>query len=137
MVLVDSSVWIDHFRAGQHELAHLLAEGLVFMHPFIRGELACGNLKNRVTLLSDLKALPQAHRASDADVMHLLDVRRLWGRGLGWVDIHLLAAALVSNCRLWTLDKRLDSAASALDLSYRRCRDLRGRNDRNRGLPPA
>jgi predicted nucleic acid-binding protein len=119
MVLVDSSVWIAHFRDGQPELADLLIDGLVFMHPFICGELACGNLKNRVTLLSDLSALPRAHRASDADVVHLIDVRRLWGRGLGWVDVHLLAAALVSNCRFWTLDKRLDSAASELALSYR------------------
>jgi predicted nucleic acid-binding protein len=119
MVLVDSSVWIAHFRDGQPELADLLMDGLVFMHPFICGELACGNLKNRVTLLSDLSLLPRAHRASDADVMHLIDVRRLWGRGLGWVDVHLLAAALVSNCRFWTLDKRLDSAASELALSYR------------------
>jgi len=119
MVLVDSSVWIAHFREGQPELADLLTDGLVFMHPFVCGDLACGNLKNRVTLLSDLSALPQAHRASDADVMHLIDVRGLWGRGLGWVDVHLLAAALVSSCRFWTLDKRLDSAASELALSYR------------------
>jgi predicted nucleic acid-binding protein len=119
MVLVDSSIWIAHFRDGQPELADLLTDGLVLMHPFICGELACGNLKKRLTLLSDLSALPQAHRASDADVMHLIDVRRLWGRGLGWVDVHLLAAALVSNCRFWTLDKRLDSVASELALSYR------------------
>ena len=120
MVLVDSSVWIAHFRFGQPELADLLTDGLVFMHPFICGELACGNLKNRVALISDLSALPQAHRACDADVMHLIDVRKLWGRGLGWVDAHLLAAALVSNCFFWTLDKRLDIAASELALKYRR-----------------
>jgi predicted nucleic acid-binding protein len=119
MVLVDSSVWIGHFRDGQPELADLLTDGLVFMHPFIRGELACGNLKNRLTLLSDLSALPPAQLASDADVLHLVNVRRLWGRGLGWVDVHLLAAALVSGCRFWTLDKRLNTAASELALSYR------------------
>ena len=119
MVLVDSSVWIAHFRDGQPALADLLTDGLVFMHPFVCGELACGNLKNRVTLLSDLSVLPQAYRASDADVMHLMDARGLWGRGLGWVDAHLLAAALVSHCRFWTLDKRLDNAASELGLSYR------------------
>src|SRR5438477_7555955 len=112
MVLVDSSVWIAHFRDGHPELADLLNDGRVFMHPFIRGELACGNLKNRVTLLSDLSALPQAHCASDEDATHLIDVRGLWGRGLGWVDVHLLAAALISNCSFWTLDKRLASAAS-------------------------
>ena len=84
MVLVDSSVWIAHFRYRQADLAELLEDGLVLMHPFILGELACGNLKNRVSLLSDLEALPQARRASDADVMHLIDARKLWGRGLGW-----------------------------------------------------
>jgi predicted nucleic acid-binding protein len=120
MVLVDSSVWISHFRDGQPELADLLMDGHVLMHPFISGELACGHLKNRIKLLGDLSALPHAHRASDAEVMHLLNVRRLWGRGLGWVDIHLLAAALVSLCRFWTFDKRLDSAASEFALSYRR-----------------
>ena len=73
MVLVDSSVWIAHFRSAQAELADLLAGGLVFMHPFVCGELACGNLKDRVALLSDLSALPQAHRASDTEVMHLID----------------------------------------------------------------
>jgi hypothetical protein len=89
------------------------------MQPFVSGELSCGNLKNRVTLLSNLSAPPQAPQASDADVMHLIDVRRLWGRGLGWVDGRLLAAALVSNCRFGRLDKRLDSAASKLASSYR------------------
>ena len=118
MVLVDSSIWIAHFRSAQAELADLLAGGLVFMHPFVCGELACGNLKDRVALLSDLSALPQAHRASDTEVMHLIDVRRLWGKGLGWIDAHLLASALVSGCRFWTLDKKLESAAFDLALSY-------------------
>ena len=117
MVLADSSVWIAHFRDGQPALADLLADGLVFMHSFICGELACGNLKNRVALLSDLSALPRAHRASDADVMNLIDVRRLWGKGLGQVDAPLVAA-LVSGCRFWTPDKRLRRAASELELSF-------------------
>jgi predicted nucleic acid-binding protein len=119
MVLVDSSVWIAHFRVRQPVLVDLLTDGQVLMHPFICGELACGNLKNRASLLSDLNALPQAHRVSDADAMHLLDIRTLWARGLGWVDVHLLAAALVSNCRFWTQDKRLHRAASEMALSYR------------------
>jgi predicted nucleic acid-binding protein len=118
MVLVDSSVWIAHFRDGQPALADLLTDGLVLMHPFIGGELACGNLRDRVTLLSDLSALPQAARASDAEVMHLVEARRLRGRGLGWVDAHLLASALVSGCGFWTLDKRLRGAASELKLSF-------------------
>jgi hypothetical protein len=119
MVLVDTSVWIAHFRDGQPELVDLLTDGQVVMHPFIRGELACGNLRNRVEVLFNLNSLPQAPRASDAEVMHLIDVRRLWGRGLGWTDMHLLAAALVSDLRFWTLDKRLGSAAFGLALSYR------------------
>jgi predicted nucleic acid-binding protein len=75
-------------------------------------------LGQRVIDLSDLSALPQAHRASDTEVMHLIDVRRLWGKGLGWIDAHLLASALVSGCRFWTLDKKLESAAFDLALSY-------------------
>ncbi len=119
MVLVDTSVWIAHFRDGERDLVNLLTDGEVVMHRFISGELACGNLRNRVELLSDLNALPQAPQASDAEVMHLIEVRRLWGRGLGWTDMHLLASALVSGCRLWTLDKKLESAAFGLALSYR------------------
>jgi predicted nucleic acid-binding protein len=117
MVLVDTSVWIAHLREGQPVLADLLADGLVLMHPFVAGELACGNLKSRAVILSDLAALPAAQRASDSEVMGLIDERGLWGRGLGWIDAHLLAAALLSNCRLWTLDKKLGLAASELQLS--------------------
>ena len=119
MVLVDSSVWIAHLRTGEPELADLLAAGLVLMHPFIRGELACGNLKNREVLLSDLRLLPSVRCASDEDTLHLIEARRLCGRGLGWVDANLLASSLISNCRLWTLDKRLQSAAAELALGHR------------------
>jgi hypothetical protein len=88
------------------------------MHPFVAGELACGNLnlKHRTEILCDLAALPAATRASDAEVMRLVYDRRLWGRGLGWIDMHLLASALLSHCRLWTLDKPLATAASELRL---------------------
>ena len=116
MVLVDTSVWIAHFREGQPALAGLLSEGLVLMHPFVAGELACGNLKKRAFVLSDLAALPVATRASDAEVMRLVEDRRLWGRGLGWIDAHLIASALLSHCPLWTLDKQLATAASELGL---------------------
>jgi predicted nucleic acid-binding protein len=117
MVLVDTSVWIAHFRKGQPVLVDLLSDGLVAMHPFVSGELACRNLKNRAEILSDLRTLPAAKRASDHEVMQLVEARRLWGRGLGWIDAHLLAAALISNCRFWTLDKRLRNAASELGLN--------------------
>jgi predicted nucleic acid-binding protein len=117
MVLADTSVWIGHLREGQPVLKRLLSEGAVLMHAFVSGELACGNLENRAVIFSDLNSLPLAVNASNAEVMSLLEERRLWGRGLGWIDAHLLASALVTNCRLWTLDKRLAEAASELGLA--------------------
>jgi predicted nucleic acid-binding protein len=114
--LVDTSVWIEHFRRGRSDLADRLLEGLVLTHPYVSGELSCGNLKNREEVLSDLRTLPSVKLASDSEVFSLIEGRRLWGRGLGWVDVHLLASALLSHCRLWTLDKRLDRAAADLGL---------------------
>jgi predicted nucleic acid-binding protein len=86
------------------------------MHPFVVGELACGNLKNRAQLLADLQTLPSAALASTAEALRLIEDRRLYGRGLGWIDVHLLASALVSGCAFWTLDKRLANAAAKLGL---------------------
>jgi predicted nucleic acid-binding protein len=117
VVLADTSVWIQHFRQGQPTLADGLSEGLVLMHPFVSGELACGNLKNRISILSSLHALPSAKLASDREVLQLIEDRRLWGRGLGWVDMHLLASALLSDCRLWTFDQKLQAAARQMDLN--------------------
>jgi hypothetical protein len=91
-------------------------EGLVLMHPFVCGELACGNLKNRQGILEDLNALPPAGLASHSEVLRLVEDRRLWGRGLGWVDVHLLASALLSNSRFWTRDTRLARTAQELGL---------------------
>lgn len=107
MWLADTSVWIDHFRRGRADLAERLGDGLVLMHPGVLGELACGNLKDRKIVLSDLEALPTATLASDAEVLHLIAERQLWGRGIGWIDAHLLTSGLLSHCRLWTLDKAL------------------------------
>jgi predicted nucleic acid-binding protein len=117
MVLADTSVWIQHFRHGEPGLAERLSKGLVLMHPFIAGELACGNLRNRPAILSDLEALPQAGPASDQEVLQFIEDRLLWSRGLGWVDVHLLASAVLSRCEFWTLDKRLARAATELGLS--------------------
>ena len=117
MILADTSVWIEHFRQGEPNLAERLSEGLILMHPYISGELACGNLRNRAIVLSDLHALPSAKLASATDVLQLIEHRRLWGRGIGWIDVHLLASALLSNCQFWTLDKRLERAARDLGLS--------------------
>lgn len=117
MVLADTSVWIQHFRKGEPTLADHLSEGLVLMHPFVSGELACGNLKSRAAILSDLHALPPAKLASHTEVLQLIEDRRLWGRGLGWVDMHLLASALLSHCGFRTLDKKLGEAAAELGLN--------------------
>lgn len=107
MILVDTSVWIAHFRKGSPSLSEVLNNGLALVHPFIVGELACGNLRNRTRILSDLEALPSAVSATNGEVMRLIEARKLWGLGIGWIDGHLLASALLSTCRLWTLDRRL------------------------------
>ncbi len=117
MVLVDSSVWIDHFRIGRSDLAQLLVRGSVLIHTFIIGELACGNLKNRGKLLQDLQVLPSAIPALHEEVLRLIDERRLWGEGIGWVDAHLLTSALISGCQLWTLDKKLHATANRLGIA--------------------
>jgi len=112
MILVDTSVWVDHFRARNPELSEVLGGALVLTHPFVIGELACGNLRNRTRILADLNSLPLALSATHEEVLRLIEERELWGRGIGWIDGHLLASALLSNCRLWTLDRRLHQAAS-------------------------
>jgi hypothetical protein len=102
-------------------LADLLTKALVLVHPFVVGELACGDLRNRARILSDLEALPSAVSATHEEVMELIEDRKLWGLGIGWVDVHLLASALLSHCQLWTLDRKLVRAAGAARVNlYRR-----------------
>jgi len=113
MILVDTSVWIAHFRKGGSGLAELLSEALVLVHPFVVGELACRDLRNRARILTDLESLPCAVSATHEEVMRLIEDRKLWARGIGWIDGHLLASALLSNCHLWTLDAKLVRAAAA------------------------
>jgi hypothetical protein len=112
MTFVDTSVWIEHLRAGSPGLARLLERGLVLAHPSVIGELACGNLKNRARVLADLAALPRAVEATHEEALRLIEDRKLWGAGLGWIDAHLLASALLTNCGFWTLDRKLERAAS-------------------------
>jgi predicted nucleic acid-binding protein len=119
MVLADTSVWIEHFRRGRAELAERLAEGLILMHPFVSGELACGNLKDRAVVLSYLDSLPVAKMATQAEALQFMDRHKLWGRGLGWIDVHLLASALLSDCLLWTLDKTLARARAELSVGLK------------------
>lgn len=117
MVLADTSVWIQHFRKGEPRLQALLSAGLVAMHPFVLGELACCNLKDRARILSSLDTLPAAHLATKAEVLWLIDDKGLSGRGLGWIDMHLLASSLLTHCEFWTLDRRLAEAAQELGVS--------------------
>jgi predicted nucleic acid-binding protein len=114
MILADTSVWVDHLRRGNAELAQLLGEGQVLCHPFVIGELACGSLQKRTEILGLLTALPTAHVAEHDEVLLLVSARRLHGRGLGWIDAHLLGSAFLSGCVLWTLDKALSTAARSL-----------------------
>ena len=115
MILVDTSVWVDHLRNGNHRLQALLERNEVLIHAFVIGELSCGTLKKRAEVLGLLQALPRAMPATDEEAMALVERRRLWGRGAGWVDIHLLASAILSHARLLTLDKRLSALTDELD----------------------
>jgi predicted nucleic acid-binding protein len=118
VILVDTSVWVDHLRRGNPQMVRLLELNMVFLHPWVIGELACGNLKNRADLLEHLSNLMQVTQASDSEVMEFIERNRLYGRGVGWIDLHLLASALIANCPFWTLDRRLSEVASDLDVSF-------------------
>ena len=119
MILVDTSVWIAHLRKGAPALAAALEQGNILMHPFVLGELACGNLKSRREVLRLLGDLPGAPQATNPEVMDFIEQRALMGRGVGYIDVHLLASvALAGTARLWTLDKRLAAVAADLKLAY-------------------
>lgn len=117
MILVDSSVWIDHLRVGDAALAERLELGIVLGHPFVLGELACGRLRNRSEILMLLADLPQAVPAADAEVLAMIERHRLMGRGIGYVDAHLLASTLLTpEAALWTRDRRLANIARDLGI---------------------
>jgi predicted nucleic acid-binding protein len=118
MILVDTSVWIDHLRAGNRKLRSLLENAEVLTHPFVVGELACGTLRNREEVLTLLQALPEAQAAEHEEVMRVVERERLYDRGIGWIDAHLLASARLSSAALWTLDRRLSRITSALALAF-------------------
>jgi predicted nucleic acid-binding protein len=118
VILVDSSVWVDHLRSCDASLAKLLQEGRVLAHPFVTGELALGHLKKRATILADLQRLPQAVLARDNEVIRFIDLHTLYGLGIGYVDAHLLASVrLTASGSLWTRDKRLHGIAKQLGLA--------------------
>jgi predicted nucleic acid-binding protein len=107
VILVDTSVWVEHLRRGLPRLATLLQEGKVLIHSWVIGELACGNLRNRADVLELLQGLPAAVVASDQEVLLMIEQHQLMGRGVGYIDAHLLASAKLSHCQLWTQDRRL------------------------------
>lgn len=119
MILVDTSVWVEHLRRGAPALATALEQGTVLTHPFVLGELACGNLKNRAEVLRLLGELPAAPMATDAEALDFIERRALMGRGIGYIDVHLLASVtLTGSARLWTRDKRLAAVAEDLELAH-------------------
>ncbi len=120
MILVDTSIWIDHLRARDEQLALLFDAGTVLSHPFVTGELALGNLFRRYAVIGALQDLPQAKVATDAEVLHLVAEKSLFGTGIGYTDAHLLTAvALTPGSTLWTRDKRLRAVAFRLDVATR------------------
>ena len=118
MVLVDTCIWVVHLREGHDRLARLLDEGVVCCHSFVIGELACGNLKNRKEILSLLRELPSAEVADHEEILTFLDNHQLMGKGLAYVDVHLLGSAVLSGMTLWTADHRLAQVAADLGVSY-------------------
>ena len=118
MILADTSIWIRHFREGEPKLSALLADGVIAMHPFILGELACGSLKSRAEVLAHMKTLPPLPMADDEEVLYLIDHHRLMAKGLGYIDMHLLSAVKMNAFRLWTIDRRLAAAADGLGIGY-------------------
>ena len=117
-MLVDTSVWIDHLRRGSAALSERLRRGEVWSHPFIIGELACGNLRRRREILSWLEALPQSPVADHGEVLIFVESNRLMGLGIGWIDVHLLASTRMAHTLIWTTDRRLAVEARRLGLLF-------------------
>lgn len=120
MILVDTSVWVDHLHNNNAELSKLLSQNEVCIHPWIIGELACGNLKNRAQLLELLGALTASPVVEHDEVLFMIERYELMGRGIGYIDAHLLASTMLGKATLlWTLDKTLMQIAGELNLAYR------------------
>lgn len=118
MILADTSVWVEHLSRGTAALAAMLEAEQIVMHPYVIGELACGDIRNRRQILQMLASLQPAAVASDDEVLTMIESRKLMGRGLGWVDVHLLASAVLSDCRIWSRDKQLLAAATTLNVRF-------------------
>jgi predicted nucleic acid-binding protein len=117
VILADTSIWIDHLRSHNALFARLLADAQILVHPYVIGELAVGNIKERRRLLLDLSDQPQAPAAHDNEVLTLIERNELLGKGIGYIDVHLLASARLCKAKLWTTDKRLHAIAVGLGLS--------------------
>ena len=119
MILVDTSIWVDHLRTGSRTLARLLQGGAVLAHPWVTGELALGNLSRRSEVIALLQGLSQATVASDNEVLSLIDQEGLSGAGIGYVDAQLIAATrLTPDASLWTAERRLALAAARLGVGF-------------------
>ncbi len=116
MTLVDTSVWVDHLNKNDTRLVTLLEEFSVCVHPFIIGELACGNIKNRQAILKLLMDLPQVSIAGNDEILLFIDQHKLFGKGLGYIDVHLIASCLTDNTNLYTRDKTLIEEAQKFDI---------------------
>jgi predicted nucleic acid-binding protein len=119
MVLIDTSIWIDHFNRTDKTLQNLLNNYEAVIHPYILGELACGNIKNRKEILSLLNDLPSINKISDEEYYLFIDKNRLYGIGLGFVDIHLLASSMLSRCLIYTRDNNLFLTAESLRIAFK------------------
>jgi predicted nucleic acid-binding protein len=117
-ILVDTSVWIKHLREGDPDLIRLLEQGLVACHPFILGEIACGDIRNRYEIISLLNDLPSTDILDHSDIMEFIENRKIMNKGIGYIDVHLLGSALVSETPLWTFDKALKKIAIQLSIEY-------------------
>jgi len=118
VILVDSSIWIDHFRSRDDALFDLLSRGRILVHPFVTGEIALGHVRNRALIVRDLRKQKQAVIASDDEVLQFIEREKLFGTGIGYVDAHLLASVrLTAEATLWTRDKRLHDVARRLNLA--------------------
>jgi predicted nucleic acid-binding protein len=117
VILADTSIWIDHLRAPNALFGRLLVEEQILVHPYVIGELAVGNLKERNKLLRELADQPQAKKALDSDVLVLIERNELFGKGIGFIDAHLLASTRICKAKLWTTDKRLHAIAVNLGLA--------------------
>jgi predicted nucleic acid-binding protein len=118
MILLDTSVWVDHLRRGDSLVVRVLKSGQAGAHAFVIGELACGNLKSRAQVIELLQALPQLVMAADDEVLGFIDGHALMGRGVGYIDAHLLAAVTIGGSLLWTRDKRLREIADELGVAF-------------------